>query len=100
MEGGTIVRIPRFLDFVQQALNLAEHPEIVKVETFDDPGTHLKPSGIAITTTDGKVYRLKAVRTSPPGGEPPDTPDDVPYPDYRFPESIRWQAPQGATDRT
>lgn len=90
------MRVPRFLDFVQQALNLADHPGIARVDTFDDPDTHMKPSGLAITTTDGRVYRLKAVRTCGPGGEDFRSPEAIPYPDYQFPEDIRWRNAQAA----
>lgn len=92
MEGAPLVRIPRFLDFLQEALSLAQHPEIARVDTFDDPDTALKPCGIAITTIDGRVYRLKAIRTSGPGGEKADTPEIIPYPDYEFPEGMKWES--------
>ncbi|WP_329109539.1 hypothetical protein OG792_12265 [Micromonospora sp. NBC_01699] len=82
------MRAPRFIDFTRQLLERANHPDIAKIDTFNDPGTAMKPCGIVITMTDGSVIRLKAVRTSGPGGDNWDAEEIIPYPEYQIPEDL------------
>ena len=43
------MRAPRLIEFMQQLLEAGQHPDIERVETFDDPGTTMKPGGIKVT---------------------------------------------------
>ncbi|MBB5874186.1 hypothetical protein F4553_007620 [Allocatelliglobosispora scoriae] len=87
------MRTARFISFALDVLSVAEgQGEIVKVEPYEKPGTNAKPCGIKVTTTGGVLY-LKVVRTTSPGGDKFDEPEQLPYPDYPVPtENLREQA--------
>lgn len=83
------MRAPRLIEFMQQLLEAGQHPDIERVETFDDPGTTMKPCGIKVTYRGGRVAYLKITRSSPPTGDDFSTGEHIPYPDYSIPQEVR-----------
>jgi hypothetical protein len=59
----------RFKEFLYERLSSGDYPDIVKVEQVqmaDNPTPLLE---LHVTDTDGNVWVLMTVRSSPPGGE-------------------------------
>ncbi|MGW4464698.1 hypothetical protein [Micromonospora sp. NPDC004704] len=86
------MRVPRLIDFTYQLLSRASHPDVAKVELLTDvPGNQMSPCGVVVTMRDGKVVRLKIVRTSGPSGDRQSEPEHIPHPDYVIPEVLSLQ---------
>lgn len=57
------------------------HPDIAKVETFEDANYTHKPVGVLVTMGDGTAFAVGMVGAAPPGGD-----------SSRDPESVTWRA--------
>lgn len=63
------MRVRRFEAFMKELLTNAHHPEIVKVETFEEGGFTGKPAGLHIVFASQAEIWIQFVRASPPGGD-------------------------------
>jgi hypothetical protein len=59
----------RYKDFLFERLSSGEHPGIVTVEQVQMAGNPTPLTELHVTDTDGNVWVLLTVRSSPPGGE-------------------------------
>ncbi|CRK59546.1 hypothetical protein [Alloactinosynnema sp. L-07] len=64
----------RFVQHVRDLLAESGHPEIASVDTYQIDSA---VSDLKITCTDGRVFKLHIVRTSPPGGDNYKQPEPV-----------------------
>lgn len=71
------MRVKRFEGLMKDLLVREDHPEIVKVETFEEGGFTDKPVGLHIVFASQAEIWIQFVRASPPGGEDHSQPEYV-----------------------
>jgi hypothetical protein len=94
------MRASRFIEYVSDLLTKIEHPDIVSVEGYSEPGVWLNPCGVKVTMRDGRVVWLRVTRTSPAAGDNFGEPESIPFPDYRIPEAVKELAAWSASAHT
>lgn len=83
------MRSPRMIQLMHDLLVAGEHPDIVSVEYWDDPGSGLKPCGVVVRMRSGNVAHIRGLTAAPPGGYAVGTEDTPLDPDYSIPEGVR-----------
>lgn len=71
------MRVRRFEAWMKELIEAADHPEVVKVETFAEGGYTDKPVGLHVVFASGAETYVQFVRASPPGGDDHSKPEYV-----------------------
>jgi hypothetical protein len=66
-----------FAPVLRDLLRDAQHPDIDRVETFEEADYTHKPTGVVVTMKDGTAFVVGMVGTAPPGGDSGRDPDSV-----------------------